>query len=177
MSPLSPPPGGTEPGGTPIPATPAPAGLALIRPAASWWRKLAAFDAANFGLDSWPEAVWEAELCAIDRSYLALVADPGPIRPEGRVVGLGGISHGPEAELLTIAIDEHLRGRGLGAFLLGHLLEIPRAHRAEAVFLEVRSADAGAQRLYERAGFYTVGLRKKYYHDDDAVLMRLDLAR
>lgn len=150
----------------------APAGVRLVRPPQAWWPKAASFDAASFGQDSWPAPVWESELAAPGRTYLALVTD---VLGEGTVVGLGGISHGPEAEVLTIAVASHMRGRGLGAFLLARLLEIPCEHGADVVFLEVRAHDAGARRLYERAGFASVGLRKGYYSDDDALIMRLDL--
>ncbi|MGV4324089.1 GNAT family N-acetyltransferase [Trueperella pyogenes] len=150
----------------------APAGVRLVQPPS--WRKAAAFDVENFGVDVWPENVWKEELAAYERTYLALVTDTqiGP----GTLVGLGGVTHGPEAEVLTLAVSAHMRGRGLGGYLLGELLQIPRIHGAEAVFLEVRAHDAGAQRLYERAGFVAVGWRRNYYHDDDAVIMRLDLA-
>ncbi|WP_270974832.1 GNAT family N-acetyltransferase [Trueperella sp.] len=150
-----------------------PAGLRLVRPSASWWPKASAFDVENFGPDAWPASVWEGELAAPGRTYLALVTD---VLGAGTLVGLGGISHGPDAEVLTMAVASHMRGRGLGAFLLDRLLEVPRAHGADAVFLEVRAHDAVARRLYERAGFYCVGLRKRYYSDDDALIMRRDEA-
>lgn len=141
-----------------------------------WWRKIADFDLENFGIDAWSTRMWELELRGQGRTYLALVTQPGPIRTEGALVGVGGISHGPEAELLTIAVSEHLRGRGLGRELLRALLATARSHSAEAVFLEVRASDAGAQRFYQREGFEPVGLRKKYYRNDDAVVMKLELA-
>ena len=45
--------------------------------------------------------------------------------------------------------------------------------------LEVRAGSAGAIGLYEGLGFVGVGRRRGYYRDpvDDAVLMRLDLAK
>ncbi|NLW13380.1 MAG: GNAT family N-acetyltransferase [Trueperella sp.] len=152
-----------------------PEGFHLITPPQAWWQKIAEFDNENFGVDAWPTGMWRFELEAQGRSYLALVTDPGPIRTEGTLVGLGGISHGPEAELLTIAVSRHVRGRGLGGVLVDALLAISRQHSAESVFLEVRAGDPGARRLYERAGFRSVGLRKNYYRDDDAVIMKLDL--
>lgn len=146
----------------------------IVTPPARWWRKIAEFDKTNFGVDAWPTAMWEYELESAGRSYRAVVSEPGPIRAEGTLVGVGGVSHGPEAEILTIAISEHVRGRGLGRHLLDELLAIAWRQGAEAIFLEVRANDAGAQGFYERAGFVPVGLRKNYYRNANAVIMRLD---
>ena len=50
---------------------------------------------------------------------------------------------------------------------------------AEAVSLEVRVTNWGAQRLYARFGFRPVGIRKNYYQeiDEDALIMWLDEIR
>ena len=47
---------------------------------------------------------------------------------------------------------------------------------AEAVSLEVRVTNWGAQRLYARFGFRPVGIRKNYYQEigEDALIMWLD---
>jgi len=126
------------------------------------------FDRENFGRDAWPEAVWSYELLQKDR-YLAYVD------AAGQIVALGGVAGTSEAEILTIGVDERWRRRGLARRLLGELLALAVARGAEAVFLEVRAADRGAQALYEQQGFRTVGRRRHYYHDDDALIMRWDV--
>ena len=47
---------------------------------------------------------------------------------------------------------------------------------AEAVSLEVRVTNWGAQRMYGRFGFRPVGIRKNYYQEigEDALIMWLD---
>lgn len=45
------------------------------------------------------------------------------------------------------------------------------------MFLEVRSRSEGARALYEGRGFVPVGLRRRYYRDDDALVMRRDVRR
>jgi len=45
-----------------------------------------------------------------------------------------------------------------------------------SIFLEVRADNAVAIRLYERAGFQDIALRKNYYRDgQDAHVLKLEL--
>lgn len=73
-----------------------------------------------------------------------------------------------EWELLNIAVDPALRGRGLGRALI-------EALPAGRVFLEVRESNANARRLYEQCGFAVIGKRRRYYQhpaEDGIVLER-----
>jgi ribosomal-protein-alanine N-acetyltransferase len=42
---------------------------------------------------------------------------------------------------------------------------------AKSMTLEVRASNVAAQRLYRRFGMAPVGMRKKYYQDEDAMIM------
>jgi len=86
-----------------------------------------------------------------------------------------------EAEILSIAVAESHRGRGLSHNLLlthlGHLA----GRGVRTVFLEVEENNQPARRLYERAGFTVVGRRERYYRQGggeplNALLMRRDLS-
>jgi [ribosomal protein S18]-alanine N-acetyltransferase len=86
-----------------------------------------------------------------------------------------------EAEVLSIAVAETHRGRGLSSSLLlthlGHLA----GRGTRTVFLEVEENNQPARRLYQRAGFSVVGRRERYYRQSgsealDALLMRRDLS-
>ena len=86
-----------------------------------------------------------------------------------------------EAEILSIAIDENQRGRGLSRSLLmthlGHLA----GRGVRTIFLEVEENNRPARRLYEWAGFGVVGRRERYYQQPggeqlNALLMRRDLS-
>jgi ribosomal-protein-alanine N-acetyltransferase len=86
-----------------------------------------------------------------------------------------------EAEILSIAVAESHRGRGLSRHLLlthlGHLA----GRGVRTVFLEVEENNQPARKLYDRAGFAVVGRRERYYREADgeqlsAVLMRRDLS-
>lgn len=80
-----------------------------------------------------------------------------------------------EGELLRIGTPPELRRQGLADKTLAAFLEKMREAGAARCFLEVRSRNAAAIPLYEKHGFKPVGLRKKYYGDDDAVLMAIEL--
>ncbi|MDO4888263.1 MAG: GNAT family N-acetyltransferase [Actinomycetaceae bacterium] len=147
----------------------------FVRPRPGWARAAADFDARVFGPDAWPYAVWVDELAAgAVSTYRALIEDGG-VSATPSIIALGGIRGGIEAEVLTIGVAPSHRGQGLGGLLLDELLSLAAADGAEEVFLEVRSRGEVARRLYESRGFVTVGLRRGYYRDDDALIMRLAL--
>lgn len=82
-----------------------------------------------------------------------------------------------EAQILDIAIDPTVRGRGIARLLMDHATRVAREKGAEVLALEVRSTNEAAIILYERCGFVRTGIRQKYYEGrDDAVLMELRLA-
>ncbi|HSV96240.1 MAG TPA: ribosomal protein S18-alanine N-acetyltransferase [Spirochaetota bacterium] len=76
-----------------------------------------------------------------------------------------------EIQLNRIVVRGDLRRRGFGRALLGHLLREMRPPDAGRVLLEVRARNDAARCFYRAAGFIETGLRKRYYGDDDAVLM------
>jgi ribosomal-protein-alanine N-acetyltransferase len=86
-----------------------------------------------------------------------------------------------EAEILSIAVDQAHRGRGLsGTLLMTHLGHLA-GHGVRTIFLEVEEKNQPARRLYDRAGFVVVGRRERYYKQPNgeqlnALLMRRDLS-
>ncbi len=80
-----------------------------------------------------------------------------------------------EGELMRIGTPPALRRQGLAGKALSAFLEKTREMGAARCFLEVRSRNSAAVALYEKHGFKPVGLRKKYYGDDDAIVMAADL--
>jgi ribosomal-protein-alanine N-acetyltransferase len=73
--------------------------------------------------------------------------------------------------VMNVAVDVDRRRRGIATALIAALLE----HIGDdaQVTLEVRKSNAGALSLYERFGFRSAGLRRRYYADngEDAVIM------
>jgi ribosomal-protein-alanine N-acetyltransferase len=62
---------------------------------------------------------------------------------------------------------------GIGERLVIAILELALDYDQEVATLEVRASNDSAQRLYEKYGFARLGLRKRYYTDnnEDAVIM------
>jgi ribosomal-protein-alanine N-acetyltransferase len=73
--------------------------------------------------------------------------------------------------VMNVAVDIDRRRRGIATALIAALLE--RVGDDAQVTLEVRKSNAGALSLYERFGFRSAGLRRRYYADngEDAVIM------
>lgn len=84
-----------------------------------------------------------------------------------------------EAHVLNLCVDPSGQRRGLGTFLLRHMIRLARAANAVIVLLEVRKSNRGAIKLYESEGFQRLGLRKAYYPGregrEDALVLGYDL--
>jgi len=96
------------------------------------------------------------------------------------IVGFVGVWLMPdEAHIVTIAVRESHRGRGIGELLLIAAIELATLDDREVVTLEVRASNQAAQALYEKYGFRKVGVHHRYYSDnqEDAVIMTTDSIR
>jgi ribosomal-protein-alanine N-acetyltransferase len=78
---------------------------------------------------------------------------------------------------LNIAVAPEKRGRGIGRYLLGRVIELGENVSVDRIWLEVRPSNSAALALYRGAGFIEDGIRPGYYSDtgEDAVLMSLYL--
>jgi ribosomal-protein-alanine N-acetyltransferase len=116
----------------------------------------------------WPPHAYRSEI-QTNRLAEYLVARVGD-----RVVAYAGMwLMVDEAHITTFAVHPHWRRQRIGERLLLTLLDIARARRAREATLEVRLSNLPARRLYEKYGFRPVGLRPRYYSDDneDALIM------
>lgn len=80
-----------------------------------------------------------------------------------------------EGALDNLAVTAEKRGQGAGAMLLQNVLEDARNKGVKRFFLEVRKSNEKALKLYEKAGFTRLSVRKAYYQDpvEDAIVMEL----
>ncbi|WP_179811903.1 ribosomal protein S18-alanine N-acetyltransferase [Nocardiopsis sinuspersici] len=119
-----------------------------------------------FPLDAWSEGMLRGELAEPTRHYV--VAASGDA-----VVGYAGLRFvPPEGDVQTMAVSAQVWGRGVGGALLTELLDQAARRGVTHMFLEVRSDNPRAQRLYERFGFVQIGVRRGYYNGADALVMR-----
>jgi [ribosomal protein S18]-alanine N-acetyltransferase len=116
----------------------------------------------------WPPHAYRSEI-ETNRLAQYIVARVG-----GRVVAYAGMwMMVDEAHITTFAVHPRWRRQGIGERLLLTLLDLARGRRAREATLEVRLSNLAARRLYEKYGFQPVGLRPRYYSDDneDALIM------
>ncbi|WP_420114368.1 ribosomal protein S18-alanine N-acetyltransferase [Pseudactinotalea sp.] len=128
-------------------------------------------EAVLFGLGAWTRGIYEEELRAPGRAYVA-------IEESGRLVGYAGASLAEESHVMTIGVAPEARRRGHASRMLAELMAQARSHGATSMLLEVRADDDGAQALYRRFGFEQIGLRPGYYQLEgvDGVVMRAELS-
>lgn len=89
------------------------------------------------------------------------------IEKQGRVVGFCILQPVlDEANLLLMAVDPSQQGQGLGYELLTQSLTWLKNNPIQ-VFLEVRQSNIAAIKLYEKADFHQIDLRKNYYPQPD----------
>ena len=117
----------------------------------------------------WSEAIWRDELASPFGLYLVL-------EEGGEVSGFIGVKHvADETHVMTVAVLPERRGRGHARALVGAALEAPASRQSRRVHLEVRPSNTAARTLYASLGFVETGRRTRYYGDEDAVLMTLEL--
>ncbi|MBP3581248.1 MAG: ribosomal protein S18-alanine N-acetyltransferase [Clostridia bacterium] len=81
----------------------------------------------------------------------------------------------PEAELFDIAISKDFQGQGYSNLLMQNLIDVCKKCGCNTIFLEVNSINHKAIKLYEKFGFNKYSLRKNYYGDNDAILMKCEI--
>jgi ribosomal-protein-alanine N-acetyltransferase len=78
-----------------------------------------------------------------------------------------------ETEVLNIAVDPDLRRKKFGKAMLLDIKKESVNKKIKFVFLEARRANIAAINLYKSLGFAEIGIRKKYYGNEDALILRL----
>ena len=84
-----------------------------------------------------------------------------------------------EAQLLLIGVSPDWQGVGVGGQLLKELINRSQDQGQKLIYLEVRSGNERAIRLYRSLGFIDIGVRRDYYPGlvgrEDAIVMSLQL--
>jgi ribosomal-protein-alanine N-acetyltransferase len=102
---------------------------------------------------------------------------PPPSERAELVTGVVGLWALPdEAHIVTIAVRESHRRRGIAELLLIHAIDLAQAKKHGLVTLECRVSNEPALSLYDKYGFEKVGLRPRYYSDnrEDAYVLSVN---
>jgi ribosomal-protein-alanine N-acetyltransferase len=116
----------------------------------------------------WTEGMFrqEVEETWLSLSFVAL--------QDGHVVGyvIAWFLRG-EVHVLNIAVAGTYQRQGIGRRLLAHVIELGEQADHHLVTLEVRASNDPAKLLYVTMGFAPVGVRRRYYrdNDEDAIVM------
>jgi ribosomal-protein-alanine N-acetyltransferase len=115
----------------------------------------------------WTRGMYVRELTKNEGCYLTARAD-------GVLVGYGGaLVILDEAHIMTLAVREDFRRRGVALRILFELIMEVKTKGARFLTLEVRKSNQAAIDLYLRLGFQIIGERKNYYIDnlENALIM------
>ena len=126
-------------------------------------------ESISFGRHHWSEESFYNEMNNQVGRYYALIHTE-----RKKLIGyLGFWLIADEAHITTVAVKPEYRGNALGELMLSQCLERCAQHSIHWVTLEVRVTNYNAQNLYYKYGFASVGIRPKYYQDnqEDALIM------
>jgi [ribosomal protein S18]-alanine N-acetyltransferase len=76
-----------------------------------------------------------------------------------------------KGHIVSVAVKEQHRGKGVGTLLMRTAHEAMVAKNATECYLEVRVSNTEAITLYERLGYRTAGHLEAYYKDGEAALV------
>jgi ribosomal-protein-alanine N-acetyltransferase len=158
--------------------------------------QIAEVEAESFP-SSWPSSAYKRELQRNNLArYVVAVRQDAPAPQRG---GLGRVMDGikgmfghstdsapeyvagfigvwfmvDETHIVTVAVRESERRHGVGELLLLAAFDLTREKELHVLTLECRVSNTAAQALYEKYGFQRLGIRKRYYTDnnEDALIM------
>ncbi len=94
---------------------------------------------------------------------------------EDKIVGFGGVWKAvDDCHITDIVVRKDSRKLGIGSLILEKLIQVAKDEHVDSLTLEVNANNVPAQKLYEKFGFKSLGVRKKYYNNtDDAIIMTL----
>lgn len=76
-------------------------------------------------------------------------------------------------EIINVVVDIKNRKKGIATKLINYLNEC--YDDIEYILLEVNENNSNAINLYNKLGFNIINVRKKYYGNDDALIMRREV--
>ena len=119
--------------------------------------------------DFWSFSTLKEELENENSSYII-----GKINNE--IIGFAGLKKiFDQADIMNIVIKKTYRNQGIGTLLLENLILLAKDLNISTIFLEVNEQNKPAIHLYEKLGFKKLGVRKKYYNNNNGIIMKKNL--
>lgn len=118
----------------------------------------------------WSVSILKSELANPNSYYfVAKISD--------QIVGFAGIWKSvDDVHITDIVVKKDLRHSGIGSQLIEHLITKSKQllNETGSLTLEVKESNVNAQKLYQKYGFTTLGIRKNYYGiNENAIIMTL----
>ncbi len=114
--------------------------------------------------DGWSEASFSSSM---ESGLVRLFG----IFEEGELAGFISLGISDVVDVETVFVKNEYRRKGFALKLLQQAFKIAKEVMAESVMLEVRESNFSAIKLYEKAGFTTISVRKNYYFDGENALV------
>lgn len=119
--------------------------------------------------DFWNYSIFKSELESDSSHYLV-------VKDNSKIIGFAGIKVIlSDADIMNIVVKKDFRNQGVGSLLLKELINLSKSLNIKNLFLEVNEKNTPAISLYNKFGFKKISIRKNYYKDNNAIVMRLDL--
>lgn len=119
--------------------------------------------------DFWNKKVLEEELSSSSSKYIVAKND-------NEIVGFAGLKIVlDEADIMNIVTRKNYRRQGIGSLLLKNLIMLCENSSTKSIALEVNENNSNAIGLYLKFGFQHIGVRKNYYKNENAIIMKKDL--
>ena len=126
-----------------------------------------------FPVDAWSEDLFLGELAEVSISRDVSVATL-----DSQIVGYASFRYvGKQGDVNTVAVASNQQGKGIGTALMNWLESQAALRNVREIFLEVRSDNEAAIKMYDARGYERIDIRRNYYGNTiDANIMRKRVA-
>ena len=95
-----------------------------------------------------------------------------------KIIGYGmACLEDDKIHILNIAVEKKERRKRIGTRILQDILEYGASNKKRGAILEVRRRNCAAISFYEKHHFKKIGVKRRYYSDDDAIIMEREWGR
>ena len=124
---------------------------------------------ALFPIDAWTEELFLAEL-----SEVSISRDVSVAVLDSQIVGYASFRYvGKQGDVNTVAVASDQQGKGIGTALMDWLESQAVLRNVREIFLDVRSDNEPAIKMYAARGYERIDIRRNYYGNTiDANVMR-----